>query len=298
MSSQAVLFDAPGPRSRVIYLIVGVVGVLVMVSALVGFIIVLGDPRNNQWAPEKWLPFLDPVTWTAYFIPGLVSTLTAAACAVVLAGIVGVLLGTGRLSQFKVLRGVCGIVVEFFRAIPVLVMMLFAYNFAIWVLHIAGAPATFFGVVVGLTLYNSAVIAELVRSGVHALPRGQREAGMAVGLTHNQTMFTILLPQAITAMLPSLVSQLVVVLKDTALGYMISYSELLRASQTFSSANANLIPSLMVTAVLFIAINFSLSTLANKLEARIRRSRKGPREAVDAVTAAPIPVAAGVAKDD
>ncbi|HIT75174.1 MAG TPA: amino acid ABC transporter permease [Candidatus Avipropionibacterium avicola] len=282
MSTQTVLFDNPGPRAKLLYRVVGVVGVIILLGIAAVIVVALGNPDNNQWAPQKWLPLLEPVTWTAYLLPGLWSTLSAAVCAIVLAAVLGLLLGMGRLSSVTVVRGVCGVLVEFLRAVPVLVMMLFAYYFAIFGLHIFGRPATFFGVVAGLTLYNGAVIAELIRSGVHSLPKGQREAALAVGMTHTQTLVTVLLPQAVTAMLPSLISQLVVVLKDTALGYMISYSELLRAAQTFATPNANLIPTLMVTAVMFIIINFSLSMVANKLEARLRRSRRGPRVVVTA----------------
>ncbi|MFP5282351.1 MAG: ABC transporter permease subunit, partial [Actinomycetes bacterium] len=155
--------------------------------------------------------------------------------------------------------------------VPVLMMMLFAFYFGLYVLQIFGEAGALFGVVAGLTFYNSSVIAELIRSGVASLPRGQREAGLALGLTDGQTMATILLPQAVTAMLPSLISQLVVILKDTALGYIITYPELLRAAQNFSTANANLIPSLIVVAVIFIVINYGLTRVARALEARLKR---------------------------
>lgn len=290
---QSVLFDAPGPRAKILYAVIGVIGVLILLGCAAVIIIGLGNPDNNQWAPQKWLPFLDPVTWTAYLLPGLWATLSAAAVSIVLAGVLGLLLGLGRLSSITVVNRICGVLVEFLRAVPVLVMMLFAYYLAIFVLGIYGPSATFFGVVTGLTLYNGSVIAELLRSGVESLPRGQREASLAVGMTHTQTLISVLLPQAVTAMLPSLVSQLIVVVKDTALGYMISYSELLRRAQTFATPNANLIPTLMVVAVMFIIINFSLSLVANRLEKRLRRSRRGPRVVVtaDAVNDPTEPVA-------
>ena len=209
MSAEAsVLFDAPGPKARGRYRTIAIVGTVAMVALLV-FVVIrmldLPEPttrgRNNQFAPEKWLPFLDPSTWINYLIPGLVGTLLAAAVSVVLSLVFGMLLGVGRLVQVRWVRWACGVFVEFFRSVPVLMMMIFAYYVGVYALRITGSVAPFFGVVVGLTLYNSCVIAELVRSGVNALPSGQREAGLAIGLTPMTTLATILLPQAVTAML-------------------------------------------------------------------------------------------------
>jgi glutamate transport system permease protein len=168
------------------------------------------------------------------------------------------------------------VLVEFFRAVPVLVLMIFAYflyaNYDVFPSkHIALA-----GVVTGLTLYNGAVIAEIVRAGVTALPRGQSEAAFALGLTWGQTMRSILLPQAITSMLPVLISQLVVVLKDTAIGFVITYLEMVRQGTQIGATYGNYIAALVVIAVLMISVNFALSEFAIWLEGRMRRSRRAP----------------------
>jgi glutamate transport system permease protein len=275
MSTPAVLFDVPGPRARLTYRIIGVIAVLLLAGLVALVIRGLANPADNQFTAEKWAPFLDPVTWTAYLLPGLLRTLQAAAIAVVLSIAVGLVLGVGRLSQSRLLRALCGLYVEFFRSVPVLVMMIFAYFFAVFVVGIVGDAASLFGVVAGLTLYNSSVIAELIRSGVHALPRGQGEAGLALGLTPSQAMMAILLPQAITSMLPSLLSQLVVILKDTALGYIINYAELIRGGQNLSTNFGNLIPTFLVLAAIFIAINYALTAVARLVERRLQRSAKG-----------------------
>jgi glutamate transport system permease protein len=278
MSAEAsVLFDAPGPRALRVYRIVGVLSFVALAGLLYLIYRGLSQPDNNQLTAEKWQPFLTGEAWTAYLIPGILSTLRAAAISVVLAGILGILLGMGRLSEIAPVRWVCGIFVEFFRAVPVLMMMLFSYYFGLFALQITGPNLALFGVVAGLTFYNSCVIAELIRSGVHSLPKGQGEAGLAVGMTATQTLLAILLPQAITAMLPSIVSQLVVILKDSALGYIISYSELIRAGQNFSTSKGNLIPTLIVVAALFIALNYALTRVARLLERRLQRSGRGPR---------------------
>lgn len=279
MSAQAVLFDAPGPKARARHRLLTIIGGLVLLAILAFVIVRMLDlpepetrPRNNQLAAEKWAPFLTVSAWVDYLLPGLLGTLVAAVVSVVLSLIFGLLFGVGRLVQVRWVRWVCGAFVEFFRSVPVLMMMLFAYYFGLRVLGITGSILPFFGVVVGLTFYNSCVIAELVRSGVNSLPKGQKEAGLAVGLTPMATLTTILLPQAITAMLPSMLSQLVVILKDSALGYMISYGELLRSGINLSTAFANLIPTMIVLAAMYIVINSLLTNAAAKVQARLRRA--------------------------
>jgi glutamate transport system permease protein len=189
----------------------------------------------------------------------------------VLAGVFGIVLGMGRLSHSAPIRWVSGIVVEFFRAVPVLLMMYFSFQI-FSVNDVFGADYnSLAAVVVGLTLYNGSVIAELVRSGVFSLPKGQSEAGLSIGLTPGQTLRAIQLPQALTAMLPALVGQLVVVLKDSALGTAILYPELLQQAKDVGTAYGNVIPAYVLAALLFILINYALSLLAQRVEQRLRR---------------------------
>ena len=276
MSPEAsVLFDAPGPKARFRYNVVAVVGGVAIAALL--FLLVRALVAKGQFTAEKWVPFLEPATWTAYLLPGLRATLVAAFFSVILAVVFGILLGMGRLSQLAPVRWACGVFVEFFRAVPVLMMMLFAYYLFLFGFQISGDYLSLYGVIVGLTFYNSSVIAELIRSGVGALPAGQREAGLAIGLTPFQTLRSILLPQAITLMLPSIVSQLVVVLKDSALGFLILYPELIRSGQTLASGRGNLIPTFLVIAAIFIGINYLLTLLARYLERRLQAARRGPK---------------------
>lgn len=288
MSQQAtVLFDAPGPNARRRNLIIGAVVTVLLLGCLAAYVYGM----RAQYTPEKFAVFGDPITWQAAVLPGLVNTLQAAVISVALAIVIGTLLGLGRLSDFVVLRGICGAIVEFFRAVPVLIMMIFTWELIILVLKPAGildlpgAVISLVAVITGLTLYNGSVIAELIRSGVHSLPRGQREAGLAIGLTGDQTRWLVLLPQAITAMMPSLVSQLVVVLKDTALGSIVLYPELLRSFSTIASNNGNTIAALTLCAVVFIVINFALSQLAGQVQRRLakRGARRAPAVGVGQV---------------
>jgi glutamate transport system permease protein len=276
MSAEAsVLFDAPGPKGRRRHLIIAVVGSLGILALL--YLVIRALAAKGQFTAAKWSPFLDPVTWTSYLLPGLRATLVAAFFSVILAIVCGVLLGMGRLSEATPVRWACGVFVEFFRAVPVLMMMLFAYYLFLFGFQISGEALPLLGVIAGLTFYNSCVIAELIRSGVGSLPRGQREAGLAIGLTPFATLRLVLLPQAITIMLPSIISQLVVILKDSALGFLILYPELVRSGQTLAALEGNLIPTFIVVAAIFIIINYALTRLAQYLERRLQRRRRGPK---------------------
>jgi glutamate transport system permease protein len=274
MSSASVLFDAPGPRARTRNAVATAVAAVIAV-AVIG-VVVWQFAAKGQLTAAKWEPFLTPNLWKTYLLPGIQGTLIAAVLSIVLALVLGFVLGVGRLSLHGLIRWPCAAIVEIFRAIPVLVMMIF--SFAAYGLYdvVPSKYQALAGVVTGLTLYNGAVIAEIVRAGVNSLPRGQAEAASALGLRWGQTMRTILLPQAVTSMLPVLVSQMVVVLKDTAIGYQILYLEVVRQGTNIGSAYSNYIPALLVVAAILIVINFALSAFANRLERRMRRSRRGP----------------------
>lgn len=271
--SGSVLFDAPGPRARIRNGIVTAITVVLAVLAL--WVVYSRLAAKGQLTAEKWEPFLTANLWTTYIMPGVEGTLTAAGVSIVLALVLGLLLGVGRLSHARPVRWVCSIIVEFFRAVPVLIMMIFAYFLYALYDVFPGERLALAGVITGLTLYNGAVIAEIVRAGVAALPRGQTEAAWALGLTWGQTMRSVLLPQAITSMLPVLISQLIVVLKDSSIGFVITFVELVRQGTQVGAAYGNYIPALMVVAVLMISVNFTLSWFATWVEGRMRRSRRG-----------------------
>ncbi|MFV8165011.1 amino acid ABC transporter permease [Mycobacterium sp. 134] len=270
----SVLFDAPGPRARARNFVLAVLAAFGAIALIVFVLYRLWE--RDQLQPEKWKPFLTSDLWITYVLPGVQGTLTAAAVSIVFALILGMVLGVGRLSPVPPIRWVSSVIVEFFRAVPVLIMMLFAFFLFGMYDVFPSKYIALAGVVTGLTLYNGAVIAEIVRAGVHSLPRGQQEAAWSLGMTWTQTMRLILLPQAITAMLPVLVSQLVVVLKDTAIGYQITFVEMVRQGTNIGSAYGNILPALIVIAILMISVNMALSSLATRIERRLRRSSRGP----------------------
>ena len=283
----AVLYDVPGPKAVLRYRIL--TAVVAVVSLGIAFLIYRALDSKGQLTAEKWDPFLESTTWTTYLLPGIQGTLIAAALSIVFALILGAVLGIGRLSDHRTVRVISGVVVEVFRAVPVLILMIFLYavyaDYEVFKVKYLALAA----VVTGLTLYNGSVIAEIVRAGVNSLPKGQREAASALGMRKSQVMLLVLLPQAVTAMLPAIISQMVVALKDSALGYIIGYVEVVRSGQQVGAFYSNYLPSLVIVAIIMIIINSSLTKLATVVEKRLRtgKSKSGtPVPAADAGQAA------------
>ncbi|MGW7350533.1 amino acid ABC transporter permease [Streptomyces sp. NPDC054784] len=275
MSDLSVLYDAPGPRAKVRNWLYTVA--FVAVFALIAWWVLSEMADKDQLAGAKWKPFIeDGRVWTTYLIPGLLNTLKAAFLSIAIALPLGALFGIGRLSEHKWVRIPAGAVVEFFRAIPVLLMMVFANQAYAEYSTIESEMRPLYAVITGLVLYNAAVIAEIVRAGVLSLPYGQTDAAKAIGMRKGQLMLYVLLPQAVTAMLPALVSQLVVIVKDTALGgALLGFDELLgQVREITANYGANTIAAFTVVALIYILLNALLTTLASWVEGRVRRGKK------------------------
>lgn len=276
----SVLYDAPGPKARVrnwIY------SVLVAAALLVaGWFVYKALDDKGQWAADKWKPFLDGEVWQTYLFEGLRGTLTAAALSIVFALAVGMVFGILRLSDHRVVRIVAGTIVELARAIPVLILMIFLFAVYSQYNVFPNERLALAAVVTALTIYNGSVMAEIVRSGIKSLPKGQTEAAVALGMRKTQLMTFILLPQAITAMLPALVSQMVVALKDSALGYQITFLEVVRSGAQLGAAEQNTFQSLLVIAAIMITLNYTLTWVATRLERWLRTRKRGGRTVVGA----------------
>lgn len=268
----AVLYDIPGPKARARNAAIGLVGVLLVVG-LVGFVlhrmIVTGQLDGRVW---EWIEYS---AIQLLLVRSLLATLQAFAVAAVFALVLGAVLAAGRLSDHRWINRPATVVVEFFRAIPLLVLIFILFY---GVSRSLGLNISeFWALVTGLTLYNGSVLAEIFRSGVLALPKGQREAAFALGMRKTQAMTNVLLPQSLRSMLPNIVSQLVVVLKDTSLGFLILYPELLYQARYLGSQSqlgSPILPVGMVVAVIYIAMCLLLSALARYLERRGRRNPK------------------------
>ncbi|WLQ06745.1 amino acid ABC transporter permease [Arthrobacter oryzae] len=276
----SVLYDVPGPKARRVSLIGSVVGSLLILGLLAWIISTLA--QQGIFEGRRWAIFTRADVWSLLG-NGIGATLSAAAVAAVIAFPLGLLLCLLRISDLAAIRVPTRIVLEFLRGMPVVLMMFF-------VLLVFGTNQ-FIAVVAGLVLYNAAVFAEIIRAGIQSLPKGQREAGLTIGLTSFQSRMVIELPQAVRRMMPSLVAQLVVLLKDTSLGYIVAYGELLRAVQVMADflGTQFLFPIFFVAAAIYIAINICVSRIAVWIE------RRGSKKAAGGVAKAePEPIEAEV----
>jgi glutamate transport system permease protein len=278
--SLTTLYDVPGPRARRRAL-VGTVVALVAFTAL-ALAALRRLHAQGQLDGEVWGPLLDPRNEVFLRVwellgNGLLATLASAAVAVVASLLVGTFLGVARMRLPRPWRVPVVAWIELFRGLPVVITIVCVWRAFVELgvdLEPLPGAAGFWYLVVGLTLYNSVVIAEIVRAGVAALPRGQSEAAKALGMREGQVMRIVQLPQAFRSMLPAIISQLVVAVKDTSLVAVAGafYIELLRRGNLLSQTLDNPIQTLTVVGALFIALNYLLSRLAVALERRVGRA--------------------------
>ncbi|MGW4896145.1 amino acid ABC transporter permease [Kitasatospora sp. NPDC004240] len=262
----SVLYDAPGPRARLRYRIFGVVSVLGIAGLF--WYAYASLAANNQFSPELWEPF-EYANVQQRIVDGMLDTLQAFGLAALFSLLLGALLATGRLSDHKPVRWTATAIVQFFRAMPLLILIVALY-------YAFFAKEPMWALVLGLALYNGSVQAEIIRTGINAVPRGQGEAAYALGLRKSQVMLTVLVPQAVRSMLPAIIGQLVVTLKDTSLGYVITYTELLFigkaiAMQSPTAEGFPYIPVVLVITPIYILLCLLLTGLAKWIEARGRR---------------------------
>jgi len=259
VSTELVLYDEAGPRTRRRILIGSIAGGLLLL--VLAFVVYRRLDTRGIFEAERWDIFTDPEVWEAIG-RGLLATLKAAGAAAALAAVAGLVLCVLRTSPSPLVRRPAAVTIELFRGLPVVLLMFFA--------AVVLPVSLFWAVVIGLVIYNSAVVAEILRAGIASLPRGQTEAAAAIGLSDLQTLRLVLLPQAIRRMMPTLVSQLVVLNKDTSLGFIVGYFELLRTVQTlqFFFGDRYLFSFFFVAAGIYILLNVLISRLAIYLERR------------------------------
>jgi glutamate transport system permease protein len=279
------LYDALGPtglrRARFVtaFAAVVAVGLVTIVAVALGL--------RGQLEPSRWAILVDTKTGVPRALwRGYVSTLRAAAIAMVLALSIGLALAIGRLSRSRTLRLVTGAVVEGFRGVPLLLLMLFA---ALGLPRLGLEFSLLWLVVAALVAYNSSVLCEIFRGGIQSIDRGQTEAGLSLGLSRSRIQRSILLPQAVPRMLPVLISQMVILLKDTSLGFIVGYSELLRSGRSLVEfyGNRYTLQIYIAVAAIYVATNCAISHVARRIAARGRRTPGGQRWKPAVLTPAP-----------
>jgi glutamate transport system permease protein len=262
------LGDALGPKGR------RQTRILTIISAalIVGFVYValtrLAD--KGQLTSAKWEPFTQwPVQ--KFFLKGLRTTVEVSLVSMAGAMVLGALLALLRLSQTAVVRWITTLFVEFFRGLPLVLLIFFC---ALGLPSYGLDFSVFWYVAMGLIVYNGCVLGEIFRAGILSLDRGQTEAAYSLGMSYWQTMLLVIIPQAARRMIPAIVSQLVTLLKDSSLGAAVAFFELLRSGRVNGEFFGNMLQSLVVVAVLYIVVCFALSMLARRLEVRQRRRYK------------------------
>ncbi|MCX4965248.1 amino acid ABC transporter permease [Streptomyces sp. NBC_00654] len=268
--SASVLYDAPGPKAAVRNRIYAVIGTLAILALLGVSIVRLSD--KGHLAPEMW----DIFNYTGIrqnIADSLVATLKAFGLAAIGSLILGVVLAVARLSDHRPVRWVATTFIELFRSIPLLITI-----YAIWVGFLT--DYSMWALALGLSVYNGCVQAEVLRAGINSVPKGQSEAAYALGMSKTQVMVSVLIPQAVRAMLPTIIGQLVVTLKDTSLGFIILYPELLQtarliASNTQVNGQYPYVSTIAVIGTIYVAMCLLLSALATWIEKRGRRAKTG-----------------------
>ncbi|WP_036554378.1 amino acid ABC transporter permease [Nocardioides insulae] len=265
----SVLFDAPGPKTRARHRLYTVLAVLVLVALAAIVLWRLYDA--DQFAYEKWEPFLTP-----FYIQAIGEawwqTLSMAGLAVLGALVIGFVFGVGKLSDRAWVRWPCWLFVEFFRALPVIMLMVFCFYTVFGDLPISAAA--YWAAVLALSLYNGAVLAEICRAGVLAVPKGQSEAAYAIGMRKTQTMNLILLPQAVRIMIPAIISQCVVALKDTSLILIVVPVGLTKIPKQLPQEFQNVVPTVIVITALYVITNLILTWIANYLQKKLVGEKK------------------------
>ncbi|MDA1358161.1 amino acid ABC transporter permease [Glycomyces luteolus] len=283
-----VLFDALGPKGRRNSNIASIVSAVVILGVLAFVVSVLA--AEGFFEQSRWVNPLDALVVQTTWIPSILDTLTAFALGSILALILGVIFGFGRISRFGLTRWASTVYVQFFRSLPLVLLIWISFTidgyfgFTTGELGWSNDARRLTFLVLGLGIYNGAILAEILRAGVAALPPGQAMAGYAVGLRHGQVQRLIVLPQVLRNMLPAVLAQLVILLKDTSLGYVITYPELLHSANIIGRDYSNsFLQALVIAAFIYFVMAYALSKLVVVAERRLRKKTAAPAARVQQI---------------
>lgn len=261
MSMRDAMYEAPGPKTKrkiVIFTIIALAAIIALIALIVRQFYITGQLDERYWSF-----FLKPTTW-AFLGKGFLGTIKASLMAGVIAIILGLVLMLGRVSKYKVLVGICRVIIDFFRGVPSLLLI---YFFFLVLPTLGMKVSSFWMIATPVGLAASGVLAEVFRAGVNAVPKGQTEAAMSIGMGRMRTMFRIILPQAIRFIIPTLISQLVVVVKDTTLAYVVSYPDMQQNARVLVTNYDALVSTYFIVAILYIVLNY----LINKASVAVAR---------------------------
>ena len=269
--NELVLGDDLGPRGRR-RVAIGTVVSLVAIAIAVLLAVKRFDDKG-QLDSKLWKSIFTHST-ARFMFTGLRNTLTASLVAMAIALLIGMIGSFGRLDPHRTVRGTSIVLIELFRATPLVLLIYFA---GVAVPRYLFELSSYWYLVMALALYNGSVIAEVFRAGILALGRGQREAALAIGFTEGQALRRILFPQAVRSMVPAIINQLVTLLKDSSLGALVlvpAVDDLLRRGRQVGEFNRNPLQALLVTGLVYVVVNFALTSLARRLESRQSRVQR------------------------
>jgi len=258
-SLEDILFGAPSPQARKITQVVSLIAAAGLIALAAG--VVWRFHSAGQLEARFWEFFAWPTTW-AFLGRGLLGTLTSSAMAAVIALSLGLVLLAGRLARPRIVRWPSIAVIEFLRGTPTLLLIYVCFL----VLPAAGIKlGTYWMLTLPIGLSTAAVVAEVYRAGVLAVPRGQTDAARSLGLTEVQVFRFVVFPQALRYIVPALVAQLVIVVKDTTFGYIVTYGELMQNAKVLIANYHALVPVYLVVAVLYCLVNYAISRASRRL---------------------------------
>ena len=258
-SLEDILFGAPSPQARKTTQVVSLIAAAGLLALAAG--IVWRFHSAGQLEARFWEFFAWPTTW-AFLAKGLLGTLASSAMAAVIALSLGLVLLAGRLARPRIVRWPRIAVIEFLRGTPTLLLIYVCFL----VLPAAGIKlGTYWMLTLPIGLSTAAVVAEVYRAGVLAVPRGQTDAARSLGLTEVQVFRFVVFPQALRYIVPALVAQLVIVVKDTTFGYIVTYGELMQNAKVLIANYHALVPVYLVVAVLYCLVNYAISRASRRL---------------------------------
>lgn len=254
-----ILFAAPSQQARKLTRVASAVAAAVLV--LMAAAIVFRFHSAGQLEPRLWKFFALPTTW-AFLGKGLLGTLASAAMAAAIALALGLVLLVGRLAKPRLVRWPSIAVIEFLRGTPTLLLI---YVCFLALPSVGIKLPTYWMLTLPVGLSTAAVVAEVYRAGVLAVPRGQTDAARSLGLTEAQVFRHIVFPQALRYIVPALVAQLVIVVKDTTFGYVVTYGELMQNAKVLIANYSSLVPVYLVVAALYCLVNYAISRASKRL---------------------------------
>ena len=267
ITARDILYEEPGPKAKLRIRVV--TGISLAAIAALAVVVIRQFYITGQLDPKYWSFFARATTWT-FLGKGLLGTLEASIMAGILAFTAGFLLMLGRISRFRILRGICTALIEFTRGVPTL---LFIYFFFLVVPQFGIQMSAFWKISIPVAISACGVVAEVLRSGVNAVPKGQTEAALSLGMRDGSVFLKVVFPQAIRYVIPALIAELVIVVKDTTFAYVVNFPDLMQNAKVLISNYDALLSVYLVVAVIYILINYLLNRLSDTVAARQRRKK-------------------------